>query len=173
MRKFLTCITAVAVMAVASPASAKVVGEYGSPSREWKLEQRLERMSRHLHWYKQKTVRLNRQIERLTRPTSNDTSPAPSTSSSFSSTPTHTGCLSAEQVASYARGAGFPESAIPQMVAYADRESGFCTGAINSSSGACGLWQIYPAQPGCTDPATNAHLAYEKYAASGFSPWGG
>lgn len=85
------------------------------------------------------------------------------------------GCLSADAVAGYARGAGFPESAIPTMVAYADRESGFCPGAINASSGACGLWQLYPCYGGAAwlDPATNAALAYDKYAASGFAPWGG
>lgn len=83
------------------------------------------------------------------------------------------GCLSDTQVAGYLRAAGFPESAISTMLYYSHRESGNCPGAINSSSGACGLFQIYPAQPGCTDPATNARLAYEKYQASGFSPWGG
>lgn len=83
------------------------------------------------------------------------------------------GVLSAEQVASYARGAGFPESVIPTMVSIAARESGFDPGAINASSGACGLWQIYPAQPGCTDPATNAAMAFAKYQASGLAPWGG
>ena len=90
------------------------------------------------------------------------------------------GCLTSDQVAAYARGAGFPESAIPTMVAYAYRESHFCPGAINQTSGACGLWQIWPAQPGCTDPATNAAQAYAKYSAptagggiAGFSPWGG
>jgi len=81
--------------------------------------------------------------------------------------------LSAEQVAAFARGAGFPDWAIDEMVYYASRESGFMPGAINSSSGACGLWQIYPAQPGCTDPAANAAMAYAKFKASGFAPWGG
>jgi len=82
------------------------------------------------------------------------------------------GCLTSDQVAAYARSAGFPESAIPTMVAYAYRESHFCPGAVNPS-GACGLWQIYPAQPGCTDPATNAAQAFAKYQSAGFSPWGG
>jgi hypothetical protein len=64
---------------------------------------------------------------------------------------------------------------ISTMVYYASRESGYCPGAINSSSGACGLWQLYPCSGGSAwlDPATNARLAYQKYAASGFSPWGG
>jgi soluble lytic murein transglycosylase-like protein len=87
--------------------------------------------------------------------------------------PPVTGSLTAAQVASYARGAGFPESVIPTMVAIAARESGFNPGAINSSSGACGLWQMYPC-PGseALNPATNAAMAYAKYAASGLSPWG-
>jgi hypothetical protein len=59
------------------------------------------------------------------------------------------------------------------MVAYAYRESHFDPNAINASSGACGIWQIWPAQPGCTNPATNAALAFQKYQASGFAPWGG
>lgn len=82
------------------------------------------------------------------------------------------GALSAAQVASYARGAGFPEAVVPMMVRIAFRESRFDPGAVNSSSGACGLWQIYPAVPGCLNPATNAALAYAKYQASGLAPWG-
>lgn len=85
----------------------------------------------------------------------------------------YSGCLTDAQVAAYARSAGFPESVIPTMVSFAYRESHYCPGAINSSSGACGLWQIYPAQPGCTDPATNAAQAFAKYQAAGLSPWGG
>jgi soluble lytic murein transglycosylase-like protein len=91
------------------------------------------------------------------------------------STPTTypAGVLSAEEVASYARGAGFPESVIETMVAIAYRESRFNPNAVNSSSGACGLWQIYPC-PGseALDPARNAALAYSKYQSSGLSPWG-
>lgn len=85
------------------------------------------------------------------------------------------GCLSEEQVASYARGAGFPESVIATMVVIAYRESHYCPGAVNSSSGACGLWQMYPC-PGthALDPATNAAMAYAKYVGSGYDldPWG-
>jgi hypothetical protein len=107
---------------------------------------------------------------------STTTTSTSSTSSSTASYPSgNSGCLSATQVADYARAAGFPESAISTMVYYASRESGYCPGAINSSSGACGLWQLYPCSGGSAwlDPATNARLAYQKYAASGFSPWGG
>lgn len=83
------------------------------------------------------------------------------------------GVLSAAQVASFAREAGFPESVIPTMVGFAYRESRFNPAAINATSGACGLWQIFPAQPGCTNPAANAAMAYAKYRAAGLSPWGG
>lgn len=83
------------------------------------------------------------------------------------------GVLSAEEVASYARAAGFPESVIPTMVAIAYRESRFNPGAVNSSSGACGLWQLYPC-PGSAafTPSGNAAGAYAKYQASGLAPWG-
>jgi hypothetical protein len=85
------------------------------------------------------------------------------------------GCLTASQVAAYARDAGFPEGLIDKMVAIAYRESHYCPGAVNSSSGACGLWQMYPC-PGthALDPATNAAMAYAKYVGSGYDldPWG-
>jgi hypothetical protein len=96
--------------------------------------------------------------------------------------------LSSEQVASYARGAGFPESAISQMVGYASRESHFCPTAVypghcadgpaylaQNPDNACGLWQLSPCTGGQAwlNPAANAAAAYQKYLASGFSPWGG
>jgi hypothetical protein len=82
--------------------------------------------------------------------------------------------LTAAQVGSYARTAGFPESVIPTMVAIAYRESHWNAHAINLSSGACGLWQLYPC-PGIAalGPMVNAELAYIKYQASGLAPWGG
>jgi len=96
--------------------------------------------------------------------------------------------LSDDQVASYLRGAGFPESAIQQMLYYSHRESGNCPTAVNGLSGcpsyeaaaqhveayhsACGLFQIYTCPgPDALDPARNAALAYSKYQSSGFSPW--
>lgn len=83
------------------------------------------------------------------------------------------GVLTADQVASYARGAGFPEDVIPTMVQIAARESGFNPAAVNPSSGACGLWQMYPCPgPHALDPATNAAMAFSKYQASGLTPWG-
>lgn len=85
------------------------------------------------------------------------------------------GCLSASEIASLARGAGFPEELISTMVAIAYRESHYCPSAINSSSGACGIWQMYPCPgPEALDPATNAAMAYQKYVGAGYSlsPWG-
>lgn len=173
MKKFLAAAILAALVLPATPAYA------GPPQREAAL----------LHWLPQRAVLhaeiradrarhrriLERRAERqAAREAAQAAAAASSTPSAVPSTSTYSGgCLSSEQVASYARGAGFPESAIPQMLYYADRESNFCPGAINSSSGACGLWQIYPAMPGCTDPAQNAAYAYAKYRASGFSPWGG
>lgn len=92
------------------------------------------------------------------------------------------GVLSAEQVASYARAAGFPEYHVDDMVAIASRESGFCPSAVYGygcniggtvhGSNACGLWQIYKCPgPEALNPATNAALAYAKYQAAGLSPW--
>lgn len=95
------------------------------------------------------------------------------------------GALSAAQVESYARAAGFPESALSTMVGYAARESGFCPTAVygygcdgaghfTSGGPACGLWQLWPCPgPEAANPATNAALAFAKYEASGFAPWGG
>jgi len=99
--------------------------------------------------------------------------PSPSPSPTYT-TYTGSGSLSAAEVAGYARAAGFPESAVPQMAAYAARESGFDPAAVNPSSGACGLWQLYPCPgPAALGPMVNAQLAYAKYEASGFAPWGG
>ena len=84
------------------------------------------------------------------------------------------GILSEAEVAGYLRAAGFPESVIPTMVAIAWRESRFNPRAVNPSSGACGLWQLYPC-PGseALGPMVNAELAYAKFRAAGLAPWGG
>ena len=73
------------------------------------------------------------------------------------------------------RAVGFPESAIPHMLYIIERESGGNPGAINSSSGACGLTQLYPCYGGAAwlDPITNLRMALQKYHSSGFAPWGG
>lgn len=119
--------------------------------------------------------------------------PAPTTTPTASSPPVITpsysgsGYLSEEQVAAYARAAGFPESVIPTMVAIAKHESGLCptavygygcAGAGHAYAGgpACGLWQLYSC-PGSEylNPAVNAAGAYQKYKHAGYSlsPWRG
>lgn len=111
--------------------------------------------------------------------------PSP-TSAPTTAAPTYTGALylTADQVAAYARAAGFPESVIPTMVDIASGESGFCPTAVYPGhcgdpslavpgGNACGLWQIYTCPgPDALDPARNAALAYAKYQSSGLSPWG-
>lgn len=102
------------------------------------------------------------------------------------------GYLSAEQVGSYARAAGFPEEVVPIMVDIAvNHESGGCPTAVNGLIGcpsyadaaallassinhACGLWQIYPCYGGAAllNPAANAAAAYEKYQSGGLGHWG-
>lgn len=57
------------------------------------------------------------------------------------------------------------------MAAIAMAESSGNPDAINSDSGACGLWQIHPAQAGCTDPMTNARQAVAKYNGQGLGAW--
>jgi hypothetical protein len=43
---------------------------------------------------------------------------------------------------------------------------------VNSSSGACGLFQLFPCPgPEALGPMVNAQLAYLKYEASGLAPW--
>ena len=90
------------------------------------------------------------------------------------------GVLTAEQVAGYVRRAGFPSSLVATMVSIIFRESGGDPHAVNPSSGACGLTQLYPC-PGSSalDPMTNLFYAREKCladVAAGYSclrPWGG
>lgn len=114
-------------------------------------------------WYRKQVVALE-PVALIPEPIAS-VAPAPETSYP-------SGVLSAAEVASYARAAGFPESVIDELVAIAYRESRFNPGAINASSGACGLWQLYPCPgPDALDPARNAALAYSKYQSSGLSPW--
>lgn len=150
MRRALAVACVVALASGASAADAKVIGEGGGP----------EHLRPPGHALRVQTGILQ-------------PSPAPVNSP----TPVGGGLswLTAEQVAGYARGAGFPEYTIATMVGYAARESGFNAHAINLSSGACGLWQLYPCYGGIAwlDPAANAAGAYQKWLASGFAPWGG
>ncbi len=131
-----------------------------------------------MEWRRQSLARWNDEVERRAKlsveGTNQPTAPGATLEAGGPPVPSTTiGVLTAAQVASYARAAGFPEDVIPVMVAIAARESGFDPAAVNPSSGACGLWQMYPCPgPEALNPATNAAMAYAKYAASGLSPWG-
>ena len=57
------------------------------------------------------------------------------------------------------------------MSAIAMAESSGNSNAKNPSSGACGLWQIFPPQNNCTDPFSNAQMAVQKYNTQGLSAW--
>lgn len=50
-------------------------------------------------------------------------------------------------------------------------ESGGRANAVNTSSGATGLFQIHPGGAKYLDPETNVAAAYAKYRASGWRPW--
>jgi hypothetical protein len=152
MRRFVAVLTLGVVCLAAPSASAHLIGEVGFHANTPKH-----------HW---------QSLATQTGVLAPEPSPTPQ--------PVPTGAvggglywLTATQVASYARGAGFPESVIPTMVAIAYRESHYNAHAVNLSSGACGLWQLYPC-PGIAylDPATNAAGAFAKYQASGLAPWG-
>src|SRR5690242_20008810 len=93
--------------------------------------------------------------------------------------------LSASQLAILAENAGFTGAEISTAVAIALAESGGNPNAYNPEPaagtpqgyGSYGLWQIYlKAHPefageDLNDPQTNADLAYQVYAQSGFSSW--
>lgn len=143
-----------------------------------RLESRLKWDIQHIKKLQHRRAYLKHYIRdlrsKLNPPTSKSQSASSSPTTTTSSTYTG-GVLSDAQVTSYLLAAGFPSSAIPTMLYYSHRESGNNPRAINSSSGACGLFQLYPCYGGSAwlNPATNARLAYQKYQASGFAPWGG
>jgi hypothetical protein len=99
------------------------------------------------------------------------------------------GALTAAQVAGYVRRAGFPEALVPELVAIAERESGFCPRAVNGQGcvgtftvggPACSLWQLFPCPgPQAADPMAATWMAREKCladVAAGYdclTPWGG
>ena len=68
---------------------------------------------------------------------------------------------------------GFPPEAIPAMDCIIQRESGGDPNAVNRTSGACGLTQLWPCYGGAAwlDPITNLRQALVKFQASGFGPW--
>ena len=155
---------------------AGTLGTHGTP--QVTRSDRISHLEHRIHVLEQRRTYLHHFIHRLraARHAHVTTAYTDSPSKTHHTDPSYpSGVLSSSQVASYARGAGFPSSAIGTMVAYAYRESRFNPRAINGSSGACGLWQLYPCFGGSAwlDPAVNAHFAYLKYRASGFAPWGG
>jgi len=100
--------------------------------------------------------------------------------------------LSPEQIASYARQAGFPEKIVPRMVAIALAESSGDAGAHNPKypDNSYGLWQINMLdEPGyrlgeerraryglasndqLKDPLTNAKAALDIYKREGLNAW--
>lgn len=68
-------------------------------------------------------------------------------------------------------GAGGGADVAPLMAAVSLAESGGNPNARNPTSGACGLWQIHPAEAGCTDPQQNARMAVRKYGSQGLTAW--
>lgn len=154
MRTVLT----VGILMIATPALA-----YPTEVDPGELRDKRLATVRHYRWLenvREEQRREERQaLAALDKPSPGSSPPAPTYPS---------GVLTAEEVASYARGAGFPENVIPTMVAIAFRESRFNPGAVNSSSGACGLWQMYPCPgPEALNPATNAAMAYYKFTHGG------
>lgn len=142
-----------------------------------------------MQWRRQGRAEWNREVrrqERLERERLE--AAAEESASSVISNPDNgsypSGVLSAEQVAGYARAAGFPEDVVDEMVAISARESGFCPTAVYgygcagsghaySGGPACGLTQLFPCPgPEYLDPLTNMRGAYAKYQASGLAPWG-
>lgn len=181
MKKFLTLST-VALVALSMGIGAKAAPQETRAA----LERRIAWDQSHIRQLNHRRDVLHRYIRHLRKTTTPIVHHTTTSTTSTGSTASYAGgVLSASQVAAYARAAGFPESAISTMVYYASRESGFNPRAINSSSGACGLWQLYPCYGGSAwlDPATNARQAYAKYSAdvdpgpgytpAGFGPWGG
>lgn len=180
MKKFLTLTTIVVLVSVMA------MSVKASPQSTAALQRRLAWTEQHIDQLNHRRAYLHRFIRHLRKqtqpaPASTGSSDTTSTSTTSSSTSTSSssypssGVLSDAQLASLLRQVGFPESAISTMIYYAHRESGGNPRAINPSSGACGLYQLYPCYGGSAwlDPLRNTQLAFQKYQASGFSPWGG
>jgi hypothetical protein len=164
MKKLLSLAT-VALVALSVGVSAKA-----SPNTQAALQRRVAWDAQHIRQLNHRRDVLHRYIRHLRAelhgtPTTTST---PTTSSTSTTSTTSNGSWADEL-----RAVGFPESAIPQMLYYINRESGGDPSALNPTSNACGLTQIYPYVPGCLDPMTNLRLAFQKYQASGFAPWGG
>lgn len=147
-----------------------------TPASVFTVTNQLARAEQRIKNLEQRRAYLHRYIQRMRaelnapEPVTTTTPDAPSTS-----TPS-TGTITATSSGGWSdelRAVGFPESAIPTMLAIIDRESGGDPNAVNSSSGACGLIQAYPCYGGSAwlDPMTNLRIGFQKYQASGFAPW--
>ena len=68
-------------------------------------------------------------------------------------------------------GAGGGADVEPLTAAVSLAESGGNPHPRHPTSGACGLWQIHPAEAGCTDPQQNARMAVRKYGSQGLTAW--
>jgi len=169
MKKLLSLAT-IALVALAVGVSANAAPE---TPQTVALQRRVSWLETHVERLNHRRAYLHRYIRHLrktTNPIVTTTKSAPAVPATTSTTTTASGGWADEL-----RAVGFPESAIPHMLYIIDRESGGNPNAINSSSGACGLTQLYPCYGGSAwlDPMTNLRLALQKYQASGFAPWGG
>jgi hypothetical protein len=173
MKKLMT-LGAVALIALTAGVSAKA-----EPQTQAALERRISWDTQHIRQLNHRRDVLHRYIRHMRAELHAPAST--STASSTSSTSTSSGSLTVTSSgwANELRAVGFPESAIPQMLYYIQRESGGDPNAVNgggpavAGGAACGLTQLYPCPgPGALDPMTNLRYAYLKYRASGFAPWG-
>jgi len=163
MKKLLSLGTvALVALAMGVSANAAPTNPYA-----YTLERKAEWQAKRIRQLEDRREYLHRYIRHLRKTTT------PIVRQAAPSTPATTTTTSSGGWADELRAAGFPESAIPHMLYIIQRESGGNPSAINPSSQACGLTQIYPYVPGCLDPMTNLRLAFQKYQASGFAPWGG
>lgn len=170
MKKLLTLAT-VALVALAMGVTA-----HADPQPQQRtmaaLQRRIAWDAQHIRQLNHRRAYLHRYIRHLRNPAPAAPTQTTTSSSSASTSPTTTsGSGWADELAA----AGFPSSAIPHMLYIIDRESGGNPNAVNPLSGACGLTQLYPCYGGSAwlDPMTNLRLAFQKYQASGFAPWGG
>lgn len=194
MKQFLTLVLATCVIAVAPSASALPTAQKHTPRHFAAIRLRIAHRVDHRYeeWLAEKHERRQRIHDRReTRAAAEAAAEAATLTEGVALSPTSYSMnssswqLSTAEVASYARTAGFPESAIPTLVAIVDRESNACPTAVYgygcageghayNGGPACGLAQLWPC-PGSAylDPLTNLRGAYAKYQASGWAPWGG
>ncbi len=76
-----------------------------------------------------------------------------------------------EQAVGFLKNAGATQGEAAQLLSVIPGESGWNAAAVNASSGACGLWQIFPPEPGCDNPAQAAVIALRKLRTQGLGAW--